>query len=223
MSGGVKIDEFRHSPHIISEATPTADGVMSAADKAKLDGYPPTPGSALTAIKIAADPLYTAALGQTVRYNPTTGAFNTDLPPLTGSGQDISYANMSASANVLTIRGALSTPIVRTGDMTAGGGPGVSNVISGLSSVAGYVVGQTVTVAGAGLGGGLYTSTIASIDGIGLALSMNALCDTTVVGAVVTAFPRELIDAAETATMAAAYRALTLRDCGTIWKKMSQF
>lgn len=181
---------------------------------------PPPPTSVLTAILTAASALYTAALGQTVRYNPTTGAFPTDLPPLTGSGQDISYANMSASANVLTIRGASAPPIVTTGDMTAGGGPGVSNVINNVNT-AGFVAGQTVTVVGAGLAGGLYTSTIASL---GLnSLNMNALCDTTVVGAVVTGFPRENIDGAETATMAAAYRALTLRDCGTIWKKMSQF
>lgn len=40
MSGGYKIDEFRHSPHVIPEATQTSDGVMSAADKVKLDGIP---------------------------------------------------------------------------------------------------------------------------------------------------------------------------------------
>jgi hypothetical protein len=36
----VVIDNFEHFPHTIEDATPTSDGVMSADDKAKLDGIP---------------------------------------------------------------------------------------------------------------------------------------------------------------------------------------
>lgn len=35
-----KIEEFEHHPHIIPSATTTIAGVMSAADKVKLDGIP---------------------------------------------------------------------------------------------------------------------------------------------------------------------------------------
>jgi hypothetical protein len=44
MAGGIRIDNFLHFPHIIPDATQTSDGLMSAADKAKLDALAPGGG-----------------------------------------------------------------------------------------------------------------------------------------------------------------------------------
>lgn len=51
-----KINEFAHEPHIFPAASETADGMMSAADKTKLDGIAPGSGGAISYANFAAFP-----------------------------------------------------------------------------------------------------------------------------------------------------------------------
>jgi hypothetical protein len=64
-----KVREFAHLPHVFPAASQTDDGMMSAADKAKLDGIPAGGGAAIEYPNFAAFP------------NPLTvpGAFAIDL------------------------------------------------------------------------------------------------------------------------------------------------
>lgn len=168
---------------------------------------------------------YVAAAGETVRVNPSGGAFNVDLPALTGSGRDVTVANVTSSATAVTLRGKVTGAApTTTGDMNAAGGPGVANVLTNCPSTAGFSDGMAVTVAGAGLAGGDLVSSI-DLGGVGLnTLTLTGLASTSVVGALCTGTAtRDHIDAAETVSLAAAWRAIVVRDLGSIWKKISLF
>jgi len=168
----------------------------------------PTPQ--LTAVKTAD---YSALLGETVLVNPTGGAFAVTLPPLTGSGRDVTVANVSASTTAVTLQGGLGQVLSTVGDINSG-----SHDLSVLD-VSPFFIGQLITVAGAGDDG---TDLVTTIAGSGLGtLTLTDAAGTTVNGADVTSIGRQYIDAATSYSMAAAWRTITVRDVGTIWKKIA--
>lgn len=59
-----KLDEFLHAPHIFPAASQQKDGMLSAADKAKLDGIAPGSGGAIEYVNFAAFPAPLTVPGQ---------------------------------------------------------------------------------------------------------------------------------------------------------------
>lgn len=86
----------------IPNATTTADGFMSAADKAKLDGLVGGSGSTITQ-----STSFTAAVGNHYRVDTSGGSVTATLPAAAAAneGQEISFIKIAA-ANTMTLSSA---------------------------------------------------------------------------------------------------------------------
>lgn len=91
---------------------------------------------------------------------------------------------LSFFTNSIVLKDVANSPVITTGDMTAGSTPGVNNVINNVANNSGFFTGQSITVSGAGLAGFDLVSTVASVDLS--SITINDFCQTTVTGATVT-------------------------------------
>ena len=91
----------------IPDATPTSDGIMSASDKAKLDGIPSGGGSALTVVDRSTD--FNASVGNHYRVDTSGGNVTATLetPSSANQGQLIELKKIVGANNMIVSSSAL--------------------------------------------------------------------------------------------------------------------
>lgn len=73
-----RIETTTKWPIVIPDVTETSDGLMTAADKIKLDGLSPGGGGGFNVVEVAGN--YGASYGDLVVVDSTTGTFHVNLP-----------------------------------------------------------------------------------------------------------------------------------------------